>query len=703
MFLLPILFLFLGVNAVELESTSTLIKSNIAEQINTIRGQFHNPTSSWYLAYSTLDDGANRQYHYLGKLNNDFTIDDGFDEMIVKDGGVSCLPDYDRHCMDLNPFVVPKSYPNDAIDMTLVYQISGDGTNCRVNTMEVNYTDLGMLAVQKGAEIGSTSPCANIREVSIEKSTSNAKRISRIGNSITMSDGDEWDNVNTVSISGSATNVRSILVERDTITSNHLVFYHSDESGTSDYYVEYHDTNLNYLDRDTLFTNIAINDTSIVGVEQVGGMTYYLGYRNTSDPDHIYYISKFIVDNITISLIETDTFNVSSDIGGLEIGSAYFLGYKPEDPANTINLFYTVYNTSSDKSELRVRSPTCLTSVWVNDTCVDNTMKQIRNVYPSGCDDIVRFVPSVVCELDYNRSIGIFDQEFKTYSDSSVCDTGFVETLKYPIIRCDNHLDIPNGCVNVTVNANLKLSVDYVDVWLKSNQNNFTSTVCNPLNDCDVDSSYYCQDAKDGNITWNKEQTTYVGGDSVENAFIIDGTNCGVGQAWSFSFGANEGWYRHRVIGTSNYECVLACGGTKCITEGLIEYSAQEFIDCSVNESSKVECPLGCNDLTGLCRSSTSEGAEGTPSAFTPIGILYRMFNPDGNMKLMYGLVGSSVLGLVIIAILSSLNVRNSMLGFVIGFGSGFILFSLMGWIPIVFSIVIVFMVGIFALFKFIK
>lgn len=410
-------------------------------------------------------------------------------------------------------------------------------------------------------------------------------------------------------------------------------------------------------------------------------------------------------DDYTLTNVFVETYNQTEIDSTANFTDNKYMS-KPFLTKDTYGIFNLFYLWRDDPTTYYLRaSPNqeeCKCSAWINTSmCIDQKIKQTRNCYPSECEIETRFVDSIYCEKEFNRTQGIFDQEFIVVSETSVCDTGLLTTLENPIIRCDTHLDIPMDCENVNVTSTMKVTSEYIDIILQGNQLNFTTKVCSPLTDCDVDTAKYCEDCKDQNVTETKEVTTYVAGDSVDNAFILDGTNCAVHKAWYISVGATEGWYKHRVVGTTTYECLKSCGGDVCITEGLIEYSAQQFIDCTINSTSKIECDYGCDQETGLCKTrlDIDEDVDKVDSA-TNIFLDF-ILKPTKTQKFLTGMVVSAFVGFLGFSYASGGKAhKHAGLIFMILFMGGFSFFAFIGYIPSIMIILILFGVGAFVLMK---
>ena len=251
------------------------------------------------------------------------------------------------------------------------------------------------------------------------------------------------------------------------------------------------------------------------------------------------------------------------------------------------------------------------------------------------------------------------------------------------------------NCTNVIVNSSFNLYTIVSDSIFRTQKNQFTTTICNPLTSCYNNDSYVCQDAYYSNLTFSKNSDSYIGGDSAKAGFIVNGYPCKVSSNW---FGY-EGWIKYGIIGDICYSCDKLCGGYKCESAGLIDYSIFENPDCSTNLTLSSECINGCELTTGLCKGGTTP--DQVQDNLNPVNWINALLHPNANTKLMLGLSLSFSLGIIGLYMIG--NSANNGVIFTIGFAIGFIIFSFAGWIPIVFSIIIVFMVGGYGLLKFIK
>lgn len=376
--------------------------------------------------------------------------------------------------------------------------------------------------------------------------------------------------------------------------------------------------------------------------------------------------------------------------------SGYYIAkpFLTKDRFNRFYLFYE-YNIPST-NQLRVSADTsCVCGSWTNTTeCSDNYVKQVRNC-PFDCNEEEQYVYSIYCAKQVNASQGIYEQKTKQFTDCVDVDSGLIATSNNPTLRRDVSIDIPLNCSNVIVNSSFNLYTIVSDSVFRTQKNQFTTSICNPLTDCDNDNSYVCQDGYYSNLTYSKNSDSYIGGDTAKAGFIVNGYPCKVSSNW---FGY-EGWIKYGIIGDICYSCDILCGGYKCETQGLIDYSIYEMPDCSTNNTFKTECINGCDYPTGRCKGGTP--IEQTQDILNPTNWINALLHPNATTKVVLGLTLSFVMGIFGLYIVG--NSENNGVIFAIGFGIGFIIFSFTGWIPIVFSIIIVFMVGAYGLLKFIK
>ena len=382
--------------------------------------------------------------------------------------------------------------------------------------------------------------------------------------------------------------------------------------------------------------------------------------------------------------------------------SGYYINkpFLTKDRYNRFYLFYE-YNIPST-NQLRVSAETyCYCGSWINTTeCSDNYVKQIRNC-PFDCDNEEQYIPSLYCSRVYNYSIGIISQNTMDITKNYVCQLSVSDAspLNVPEYSCSLPIEIPFNCTNAQVNATLYVDVDYKDLPLISNNMEVYSKLCLPDTDCDTNTSMTCDDFKYSNVTYKKYYSA-IGGENITYTATLKAFPCGVNtKALSDLF--KVGWKTYTAYAYADYSCSKICGGYRCINENGKDYSVIERADCSLDTSTKVYCPYSCIFATGKCLSYTGgEAGGGETGECSSDDFLCEYIHPNTTKKLIYGLSLSMVIGFVMMMISSNIGVKTPFI-FLIGFAVGFIIFTFINWIPAVFSIVIIFMSGLYALTKF--
>jgi hypothetical protein len=237
--------------------------------------------------------------------------------------------------------------------------------------------------------------------------------------------------------------------------------------------------------------------------------------------------------------------------------------------------------------------------------------------------------------------------------------------------------------------------VKSINTIFKNNNNTFTSSICSPLTSCDNHADV-CKDAFDNNITYNKNFEGYIGGQTISAGFLVNGYPCRIPNFNIFNFGSySDGWDSYGISGTLLYTCDKYCGGYKCETEGLVDYSLLENLDCSTNETTKIPCAYGCDYATGLCLSSTGkpEGEEAGESFSSITTWTNYLFSPKTSIqKLVCSLIWSAILG--IMGIFASVEFKiadkHGLSFFLIFFSLGIIFFTVKGFFPITLILLVI-------------
>ena len=433
------------------------------------------------------------------------------------------------------------------------------------------------------------------------------------------------------------------------------------------------------------------------------GNTLYVTQSNTTGDNtaNLFNIQSWSCDN-NYEMTPIYSNNYHANLTDSNINGTYNMT-KPfitKDEYGTWNLFYVLNNvTTSGYLKAITNQGQCYCGSWVSTgECNQNYEKYSRTCSPTGCNtNTTYWTPSTYCGIQYNQSQGVFTQNVTYFEDYQTCNSYvYANPLEIPIISCELQLPINLNCSSINVTSGMKLSVEYKDPYLSSsNTNNFTATICLPKTSCDTTTTYQCRDAKNSNITFSKTYNGgYVGGEKITFASSVAGGICGVENSKFLGLETgSEGWTGYTINAEAKYRCARVCGGYRCLSEGGVQYSTREYMDCSFNETDRTLCSAGCNSLSGLCNTVISTDT-------TPASIISSLLNPSALAKVVISLTVSAIGGLLLLGLGSSISKGIGGLLFMIGFGIGFIIFSFIGWIPAVFLIIIIFMVGLTFLFK---
>lgn len=684
---LPLLLFFLPiVIAYEFNFTTPieLVSTNTSDRI---KGFYIGTNEKWYLTYSTNETGAVSNAKVL-QLSDEWIVEDTVSES----------------CVDSNQF--------DDLDCNLHYPYI-DCIGIRDKNMELfryNITDNSSYQLAYytyGAGTSESLPAIS-NDIVFSYPLNMWKRGTETSPRYTTT-----NNIGTDFVGDGTFTLPSVYQTFDDLQvaycngNYHVILYRDsvDQLVSLSY-----DINRNYLGEAYSFKPTGFDitkDNFGVSVNNNDNELYIAITNRTSEIPKINLQAWSCLSNGKLTSIFSETYNQTEIETTANITDNKFMlkPYLMKNDLGIFHLFYLWENNFDDDIKMTYNYE-CICSDWINTSiCSYEKIKQVRTCY-NNCSDSEQYLDNDYCARQINISLGIFEQNYKPYSTPSSCDSDWVETVKEPLTICNTKINIPFDCVNSSIKNTLNLYVDYSDRILKTNKNYFTTQICSPLNplDCYINSSFYCQDASNNNMTYNKTVTNFNSGDIITSRFVVEGADCGVAIKEILPFGLlsirPDGWYKHRINGISVLNCQKPCGGFSCATEGVIEYSIQEFIDCSVNDTSKVPCDYGCNQETGLCNPSPTSPTEPT-SNLNLQNILNSLLNPSQNTKTILGLSGSFMLGILGLYLVG--NSQNNGLIFTVGFALGFIGFSIFGWIPIVYTIVIVFMVGSYMLLKNIK
>jgi hypothetical protein len=350
--------------------------------------------------------------------------------------------------------------------------------------------------------------------------------------------------------------------------------------------------------------------------------------------------------------------------------------YKPYLTRNDWGTYYLFYEGDSDLF-VSYEDP-CQCNPWSNTTiCVDEKIKQTRSCHPTLCGSEIeeRYVDSVYCAKELNRSLGIYNQGFEKWFSQTSCDTDWVNVGE-GIAECSpNPITINPSCVNISSNIETVPIFDFYSLGGNDGcpQGEFHITTCNPNYEC-FDQDYNCDQL---NISQTDYYDDYTIGDIVttkSSMFVDSVCKC----EWLiFDYGIK----RFRIRSTSTITCDIACEEEwECVNE---DYRGLKHIDCSLTNITF--CQYGCSD--GNCMTSIESDRPGTVSnAFDTF------LNPNATMKIVYSLLGSAFLGFIGLGAGHWFDKSNKHGGllFTILFGMGFSFFALITWIPALIIIIIV-------------
>lgn len=347
------------------------------------------------------------------------------------------------------------------------------------------------------------------------------------------------------------------------------------------------------------------------------------------------------------------------------------------------NDIYYIFYELSNEVKVSYENP-CFCSDWVNTTeCQENKIKQTRNCHPDLCEieTETRYVDSVYCAKEYNRSLGIYEQEYESEVICYECESDWIyfadgETTA----ECEPiHYTIPSSATNIFTNST---AISVLDGEGCEN-GDYDLEVCNPSYDCDQE-TFSCEYPV--NFT-TKNNEAYGIGDIVTSKMKLRvDSSC---RCPRFLLG--DKIKRFKVLGVTCISYDIACiEEWYCLNE---EYKALKHIDCS--SSNQTLCEFGCSD--GECITDTTQRED------SPANVLFWLnlvINPNTTWKFIWSLFISGIVGVIGISIAKG---KNDILFFLVGFGIAFSVFVLIGWIPAIIILVMVFFVLVYALLKGIK
>ncbi len=327
---------------------------------------------------------------------------------------------------------------------------------------------------------------------------------------------------------------------------------------------------------------------------------------------------------------------------------------------------------------------------WIpQDICEYDRQKFTRVCSPISCElNLSYWDTTTYCAKQFNESSGIFKQEYEWEFGDSDCSSDWVQTGEEA--RCNPApLKIPVNCVNITAFA---ISVPEVD-GDGEDDGNFTIRACTPSIDCE-EKDLNCDQILNDSVNYliDTEDSLYQAGDTITglSTFRAD-YSCRDRGIADFS-----GFNNYRVHGALTFGCQVACEEEWfCRDE---QHEAFKRIDCRPTNSTP--CDFGCNEDTGRCHvSATEEGAEGEGALNIFDESFYQRIlagNLTTTEKLIGALAISGMLGAMFGGFVTSWipNMdEHGIIIFLLGFGVGMVLFTTLGWINILWVVVLAFVV----------
>lgn len=446
---------------------------------------------------------------------------------------------------------------------------------------------------------------------------------------------------------------------------------------------------------DTWYHIVGVYDGSNLKVfidgSQVGNSSAYSSAIETTN-NNLYIGSSGSSHYLNGYLDETVIYDDALSPSEITTRYNFFYGQikKPYLTKNSDGIYYLFYEDVTPTNhylKVSYENP-CFCSVWVNTTtCVEDRILQTRNCHPDLCDDEdeERYVESIYCQKEFNRTQGIYTQRTETFQDQSSCETDWFDVGSgiaecYPL-----PLEIPIDCVNIHT------WIEAIPVFDAFNDKGCSEglyhlTTCNPTYEC-FNQNYTCEQM---NVSQKDYHYGYTIGDtatakaslSVDNACRCE---------WAFW---DYGIKRFKLRASLYLRCDRPCQEEWiCINT---EYKALKHIDCSISNTTL--CEYGCSN--GICSGITDDD-----SPYSTKSIWDNLFKPSRTTKFFYSLSGSAIIGIALLAVGNSFDKhnRNGGILFMLGFGIGFAFFTLIAWIPAPIIFIIIFFGGAYALFKNLK
>lgn len=413
----------------------------------------------------------------------------------------------------------------------------------------------------------------------------------------------------------------------------------------------------------------------------------YLASTNTTGEDSekgLLQLESYSCDALgNIALNNFDLFNQSYFEPTVNYTATKFV-YKPfltKDDDGVFHLFYEFRSGASYSTRAWVEGSDCSScSSWSpQEECVLGKQKYIRNC-PAGsiCTNTTYWAETSFCGKEYNKTLGVYEQNYTNYYNVTSCETEWFKTGEGVASCSPLDIKIPSDCQNITVEEE---AVPFFEAGTEvgCEQGRFYLTSCTPNFDC-FTGNYSCTQLNASLI----KPGSYSAGDTAtgSSSLTVDPMcKC------RFAF-FNTGVQRFKLMETLKVSCNKPCRNEWfCKNE---DYTALRQIDCT--DTNQTFCNSGCDYATGKCSVSKDTVNDG----FNPGGALKFFTDPTPNQKILTALAGCGVFTVIGIAVSDR---RNFLIPLVF-LAFGWILFTVIHYIPGVFTILIVFFVGFGFWFK---
>lgn len=438
------------------------------------------------------------------------------------------------------------------------------------------------------------------------------------------------------------------------------------------------------------------DSTYVIGVEQWGvwadqtDQTIYLvttnGTLGASDIPVISFHKYSCNNDGTLSEIYISTYNqtVIEPTANLTDNRYIQKPFLTKDTNDVYHLFYEFRDGASYTTNVSVEESGCedCSAFLPQDECQGNYQKFNRTC-PSytTCTNTTYWTATTYCGIIQNETLGIYKQEYYNYFLEIPCETDLVRPPRE--VSCRYKDKIPVDCTNISVTiTNIP---DFYNAGVGDPDGNWTMTNCNPdkTSSCTA-ITYSCSDL---NHTSFKTYTGYIAGqDATASASLKVDAQCE--NPLLFDRWINVGVTNYRLRSNFKLECDIPYTAQwLCDVQG--NYEQYQQIDGTF--TNETYCPNGCNNETGRCFvTPLSNPNKGTSLTYW----VNFLFAPNDDQKIIHSFLWSILAGAgVSIGILSftkgSKRAKDVVPLFMLFFGIGMIIFTVIEWLPLAYAIVV--------------